>query len=313
MGVCRVHRAQLFQVQGAWEQAESEAARVCEELADFDRATTAEGYYELGEVRRLRGDLPGAEEAFRQAHARGREPQPGLALLRLAQGRVDEAHVSIETALSAGPQDALSRAWLCVACVEVSLAAGRIDMARTACEELKAAASHFGSSLLTAAAEQADGAVLIAEGDAAVALQVLRSACLRWQRLNVPYEVARTRVQLTRAYEALGDRSAAGLELEAAAQVFRSLGAEVDLRAIERRRQREGNAGHGLTERELEILALVSDGRSNRDIAVALTISEKTVARHLTNIYTKLGLTSRTEAARFAFENGLSAVVRKTT
>jgi DNA-binding NarL/FixJ family response regulator len=329
MGICRAHRAQLFRLQGDWELAEREAAQVCEELAGFDLGTVAEGYYQIGEVRRLRGDLAGAEEAFKQAHAYGREPQPGLALLRLAQGRIDEALVSIQTALTTGPQDPLHRAWLCIACAEASLAAGRVDAARMAGDELRAAATTFQSSVFKAAADQVDGAVLVTEGALEEGLQSLRSACVRWQQLSAPYETARVRVLLARAYAALGDGSSAALELDAASQVFQSLGAMVDLHSIEMQRdERQGadpgahpgahtaghqGAAHGLTGRELEVLALVSAGQSNRGIAEALTISEKTVARHLTNIYGKLGLSSRTEAVRYAFEQGLSGDIRKTS
>jgi tetratricopeptide (TPR) repeat protein len=186
LGVCRVHRAQIFQTQGAWQQAEIEAARACEQLAGFDTGNVGEGHYRIGELRRLRGDFAGAERSFREAHALGRDPQPGLALLRLAQGRVDEARTSIQTSLATGPSEMLHRAWLCVACVEVSLAAGATQAARTACDELRSAAAAFGSSVLRAAAEQAHGAVLLAEGDPRGALGSLRSACLSWQQLDAP-------------------------------------------------------------------------------------------------------------------------------
>jgi ATP/maltotriose-dependent transcriptional regulator MalT len=312
-GVCRVHRAQLFQMQGAWQMAESEAADVCRELADFDLATVAEGQYQVGEVRRLRGDLRGAEEAYRQSHALGRDPQPGLALLRLAQDRIDEAHTAIQTALDAASKDEPRRAWLWGAAVEISLAARRLDLARVACDQLSAAAATFETSALSAAAEQARGAVLLREGRAREALPVLRSACLRWQRLGAPYETARVRTLLATAYEALGDMSATALELEAAEQVFRSLGAAVDLRALAQRRGPKPEVDGGLTQRELEVLALVSSGQTNRGIAESLTISEKTVARHLTNIYGKLGVSSRTEAVRFALERGLGQGIRRTS
>ncbi|HWO72787.1 MAG TPA: LuxR C-terminal-related transcriptional regulator [Dehalococcoidia bacterium] len=310
LGICRAHRAQLFQMQGAWEQAETEAARVCEELADFDLSTVAEAFYRLAELRRLRGDLAGAEDAFRRSHALGRDPQPGLALLRLSQGKVQEAFTSIRHALAAGPQAALHRAWLCIACVEISVAADRIDVARATAEELKGTAARFESSVLTAAAEQAEGTVLLSEGKPEEALGVLRSACLHWQQLNAPYESARVRVLLASCYEALMDSEAAVMELDAAAQVFRSLGAIRDLRAIDSRKTKPPEPS-GLTRRELVILALLSEGHSNRNIAEMLTISEKTVARHLTNIYTKLGLSSRTEAVRFAFEHGLDSASAK--
>lgn len=306
MGVCRVHRAQVFQAHGAWEQAEREAARVCEELAGFDLGTVAEGYYQVGEVRRLRGDLSAAEAAFRQAHEFGRDPQPGLALLRLAQGRVEAASASIQAALAAQSQDRLARARLCAAQVEVALAAGEIETARAASEELGETARVYGSSGLEAAAPQARGAVLLAEGRAAEALPLLRTACLLWQRLNAPYEIARVRMLLARTYDALADHDAAGLELDAAEAVFTRLGATPDTKRIAELRGGATLPG-GLTEREAEVLAMVAAGRSNREIAGALVISEKTVARHLSNIFTKLALSSRTAAAAYAFEHNLAS------
>ena len=305
MGVCRVHRAQVFQAHGAWEEAEREAARVCEELAGFDLGTVAEGYYQMGEVRRLRGDLSGAEAAFRRAHEHGRDPQPGLALLRLAQGRVHAAAASIRDALAAASRDQLARARLCAAQVEIALEGGDPESARLATDELEEAARVFRTSGLEAAAPQARGAVLLAEGRVAEALQPLREACLLWQRLNAPYEAARVRLLLARAYAALGNDDTAALELDAAEAAFTRLGALLDARKAAALRRGTSLPG-GLTEREAEVIALVAAGRSNREIADALVISEKTVARHLSNIFTKLGLPSRTAAAAFAFEHGLA-------
>jgi DNA-binding NarL/FixJ family response regulator len=304
MGVCRVHRAQVFQAHGAWEQAEREATRVCEELADFDLGTVGEGYYQLGEVRRLRGEFAAAEEAFRQAHQRGRDPQPGLALLRLAQGRLEAAAGSIQAALAVAVRDRLLRARLCAARVEIALATGEIDTARSACDELEETAGIYRSSGLLAAAQHARGAVLLAGGQAVEALQTSRAACLLWQQLNAPYEVARVRVVLARAHEALGDTDAAALELDAAEAVFTRLGAAPDAKRVAEMRRRP-LLPDGLTEREAEVLSLVAAGSSNREIAGSLVISEKTVARHLSNIFTKLGLTSRTAAAAYAFEHRL--------
>ena len=305
MGVCRVHRAQVFQAHGAWAEAEREAARVCVELADFDRGTVAEGQYQLGEVRRLRGDLAGAEAAFRQAHELGRDPQPGLALLRLAQGRVDAASASIRAALAAAQGDRLTRARLCAAQVEIALEAGEVQVARLACEELEETAASYRSSGLEAAAPQARGAALLVEGKPEEALQSLRAACLLWQRLNAPYEVARVRVLLARTYEALGDAEVAALELDAAEAVFARLGARPDAKRVAELRRRPALPG-GLSEREAEVLRLVAGGCTNREIAAKLVISEKTVARHLSNIFTKLGLPTRTAAAAYAFERGLA-------
>jgi DNA-binding NarL/FixJ family response regulator len=309
MGVCRVHRAQVLQAHGAWDQAEREAARVCDELADFDLATVGEGYYQLGEVRRLRGELAAAEDAFRQAHRFGRDPQPGLALLRLAQARTEAAAASIQTALVA-TQDRLARARLCAAQVEIALAARDLDAARTASAELEETAGMYRTSGLLAAAQHARAAVLLADGQAAETIQTARAAGLLWQQLSVPHEVARIRVLLAQAHVALADHDAAALELDAAEAVFTRLGATLDARRVADLRRPASLPG-GLTEREAEVLAFVAAGRTNREIAGTLVISEKTVARHLSNIFTKLGLASRTAAAAYAFEHGLAARARE--
>jgi DNA-binding NarL/FixJ family response regulator len=308
-GVCRVHRSQVLQRKGAWAQAEREAALVCRDLADLHVAGAAEGHYQLGELRRLRGDLDGAEAAYLQAHALGRDPQPGLALLRLAQGRTSTAAASIRAALTAVTHDRLARAWLCAAQVEVALAAGDLETAGRAGDELGRTASTYGSSGLEAAALQARGAVLLAGGRPEAALPTLRAACRRWQELDAPYDAARVRLLLSRTYRALGDADAAGRELDAAGAVFERLGATPDVERVAALRGRPSLPA-GLTGREAEVLALVAAGRTNREIAEALVLSHKTVARHLSNIFTKLEVTSRTQAAAYAFEHGLAAPER---
>jgi DNA-binding CsgD family transcriptional regulator len=308
-GVCRVHRCQVLQRKGAWAQAEREAALVCRDLADLHVAGAAEGHYQLGELRRLRGDLDGAEAAYLQAHALGRDPQPGLALLRLAQGRAATAAASLRAALTAVTSDRLARAWLCAAQVEVALAAGDSGTAGRASEELGRTASTYGSSGLEAAALQAGGAVLLAGGRPEAALPTLRAACRRWQELDAPYDAARIRLLLSRAYQALGDADAAGRELDAAGAVFERLGAAPDLEQVGALRGRPSLPG-GLTGREAEVLALVAAGRTNREIAERLVLSPKTVARHLSNIFVKLEVTSRTQAAAYAFEHGLATPER---
>lgn len=304
MGVCRVHRAQVMIAHGSWEQAEWEAERVCTELADFDAGTTAEAYYQLAEVRRLRGELSAAEAAYRQAHGFGRNPLPGLALLRLAQGRTDAALSTLQAAVAAEAPDRLKCARLCSALVEVALAAGEVAAARQACAVLEATADLYRSSGLLAAAQHSRAAVLLAEGRAREAITAGRAAGLRWQQINVPYEVARTRVVIARAHTLLGDHDAASLELDAARDAFWRLGAVLDARGIEQLHRKTSLPG-GLTEREAEVLAQVAAGASNREIARTLVISEKTVARHLSNIFTKLELNSRTAAAAYAFEQGI--------
>jgi DNA-binding NarL/FixJ family response regulator len=308
-GVCRVHRSQVLQRKGAWAQAEREATLVCQDLAGLHVAGAAEGHYQLGELRRLRGDLDGAEAAYLQAHALGRDPQPGLALLRLAQGRAATAAASLRAALAAVTADRLARAWLCAAQVEVALAAGDPETAGRASEELGRTASTYGSSGLEAAALQARGAVLLAGGRPEAALPTLRAACRRWQELDAPYDAARVRLLLSRAYQALGDTDTAGRELDAAGTVFERLGATPDLDQVAALRGRPALPG-GLTGREAEVLALVAAGRTNREIAELLVLSPKTVARHLSNIFVKLAVTSRTQAAAYAFEHGLATPER---
>ena len=305
-GICRVHRAQVLQSRGEWDQAEQEAARACSDLVGISLGTVAEAHYEQGEIRRLRGNLAGAEDAFKRAHEFGRDPQPGLALLRLAQGRVEAAATSIHAALAAETSDRLTRARLCIAQVEIALAAGDDATARDACEELHGAAAAFGSVGLEAASERARGATLLAAGDVPGALRALKAACRTWQELDAPYDAAKTRLLLAQAYRVLGDEDAATLEFDAARDAFERLGAAFDARATEELRG-SGFVSGGLTEREAEVLRLVAAGKSNQEIAAELFISKKTVARHISNIFTKLNLTSRTAVAAYAFEHGLAS------
>lgn len=303
-GICRVHRAQVLQAQGDWLRAEHEASRACQDMSHVHVLTAAEAHYELGEIRRLKGDLPGAEESFKQAHRLGRDPQPGLALLRLTEGRVDVAVGSLRAALAGERTNHLKRARLCAAQVEVALAAGDLETAAGACAELESTAHAYGSSGLEATASHARGQVRLAEGVTSEALAALRAACRSWQDLDAPYHSARTRVLIAEAYRALGDASAAELELEAAHVVFQRLGATTDARYTAERAAGTPPPG-GLSDREVEVLRLVSTGSSNREIAEELVISEKTVHRHLSNIFGKLELSSRTAAAAFAYEHGL--------
>jgi DNA-binding CsgD family transcriptional regulator len=302
-GICRVHRAQVMQIQGDWEGAESEADRACRDMIGVHIGTAAGGQYEIGEIRRLRGDSAGAEEAFKRAHELGRDPQPGLALLRLAQGRIDLAVASMRAALDA-TADPLGRARLCVAHVEIALAAGDISAADTTTSELEQTAATYSSPGLQAAAKAARGAVLLAQGRAREALAELREACRRWQQLEAPYEAAKTRLLLADAHRALEDEDAVTLELDAADAVFRRLGADWDARSVTNRRA-DAALPAGLTEREVEVLQLVAAGQSNREIAAELFLSERTVHRHVSNILAKLAAPSRAVATAFAYEHGL--------
>jgi DNA-binding CsgD family transcriptional regulator len=303
-GICRVHRSRVRQLTGAWDEAEREAEQVCIELANLHTAAAAKAHYQVGEIRRLRGDVDGAEHAYQEAHALGRDPQPGLALLRLAQGRADAAAASIRAALLA-ERNRLLRAGLRGAQVEIALAIGATDEAREAAADLKAIALQYGSCGLEVAARHATGAVLLAAGQPEEALPVLRDACRDWSELAAPYDCARVRVLLAKVYRLLGDEDSAARELQVARESFDRLGAAHDL--VE---EADGSGGAkppgGLTPREIDVLAQVAAGKTNRVIARTLSISEKTVARHLANIFDKLGVKTRTAAAAFAFGHGLA-------
>ena len=304
-GICRVHRSQVLQTTGDWSRAEAEAARVSVDLADIHVLAAAEGFYQVGELRRLCGDLAAAAAAYRRAHELGRDPQPGHALLRMAEGAPGPAAASVETALLARAGHRLARAPLRAAQVEIALARDDLVAARAAVDELSATAAVYGSSGLTGAAARATGALLLAEGRPADALPVLVEACRIWHGCGARHDTARVRVLLARAYRSLGDIDSAARELDIADATFAALGARPDRAVVAvLRGSRDARPG-GLTAREVEVLTCLAAGRTNREIAAALVISEKTVGRHLAHIFTKLRVTSRTAAAAFAHEHGL--------
>jgi ATP/maltotriose-dependent transcriptional regulator MalT len=305
-GRCLVHRAQLKRLHGDWPAALDEARLAGERFAQaMNPGAIAGAWYLQGDVQRLTGRFEEAEEAYREASRLGLEPQPGLALLRLAQGKLDASAAAIRRAV-AESTDPAARAGLLPAFVEIMLAVDDLDAAREACDELDKIASGYGTDLLRALAAQARGALELAAGDANAALVKLREACRAWQELEAPYELAVARVLLGRARRLVGDEEGFDLELDAARAVFEQLGATPSVAAVAALAGQgdEGDA-HGLTSRELEVLRLVAKGRSNREIASALVISEHTVARHVQNIFTKLGVPSRTAAGAFAFEHDL--------
>ena len=299
-GRCLVHRAAILQLGGAWSEAFDEARLAAERLLETKNPSAGLALYRQGELLRLRGEFEAADEAYRGASRSGWEPQPGLAQLRLAQGKRDAALAAIRRA-SAEATEPLKRAALLPARVEIALAAGELDEARTACLELRELAQEYESPMLDAIVAHADGAVALGEGDGRSAVASLRHAQRIWLELDAPYEVARSRELIARACSALGDDEASTLELEAAREIFERLGAGPDLERASMRRDRD----HGLSQRELEVLRLVAAGKSNREIASMLVISEHTVARHLQNIYAKLDLSSRAGATAFAFEHRL--------
>ncbi len=229
-GMCRVYRASVMRVRGEWPEAEQEAWRAYEELRDFNVSYAAESLYELGEIRLGVGDLAAAEDAFRQAHELGREPEPGRSILRLAEGKVKTAAASIRRALADDSPDRLHRAHLLPAQVEIAIAGGELEVAKTAATELEEIAKAYGVAALQARAASARGAVQLAEGDATAAVQCLRRAWHLWQEVDCPYETARTRLGLAAAYRFEGDEEAAALELKAAKATFERLGAALDVR-----------------------------------------------------------------------------------
>jgi DNA-binding CsgD family transcriptional regulator len=302
-GRCLVHRAQLLQLQGAWSDALEETNRADRRFEQsMNRMAAARACYLRGEVHRLRGELAGADEAYREASRLGGEPQPGLALLRLAQGNRDAAAASIRR-VAAETADRLRRAALLPAYAEIMLAVGEVDEARRVCDELEATSAESESEMLRAMGATTRGAVELAAGDPAGALASLRQAVQAWNELEAPYEAARARVLAGLACRELGDEDAFALELDTARGAFEELGAAPDVAAVDALRGRRD--AHGLSGRELEVLGLVAAGKSNREIASELVISEHTVARHVQNIFSKLGVTSRTAAGAFAFEHGL--------
>jgi ATP/maltotriose-dependent transcriptional regulator MalT len=305
-GMCRINRAQLANLRGEWSQAEAEAIRATEELIAFSPALAAEALYETGEVRRRRGDLAGAEVAFERAHELGVEPQPGLALLRLAQGKVDAALTALRTAVMGASGNRLRRARLQGALADAALEAGDLDDAREAVDEMDAIARESDAPVLAASAATVRGSVLLAERDVPGALASLRRAGALWQELRLPYESARARTLYGLALRAAGDEDDARLELRAALAAFERLGAARDAAGASDLLRGPAALPGGLTAREAEVLRLVASGKTNRDIGVELVISEHTVARHLQNIFGKLGVSSRSAAAAFAYEHDLA-------
>jgi ATP/maltotriose-dependent transcriptional regulator MalT len=303
--MCRVNRSELARLRGSWSEAEAEAVRATDEMLAIEPGIAGSAFSQLGEIRRRLGDLAGAEAAFERAQELGADPQPGLALLRLSQRRVGAARSALRLALEAEHHPP-RRARLLSAQVEASIAGGAIEEARDAAEELQTIASSTHLPAFAAAAATAAGSVALADGDPARAIGALRSAAAAWRDLRLPYETAGARALLGRALLAGGDEDAARLELRAALADFERLGARPDVAATRSLLGGAPGLPGGLTAREVEVLRLVATGKTNRDIAVELVISEHTVARHLQNSFAKIGVSSRAAATAYAFEHGIA-------
>lgn len=305
-GECRVNRSEILRLHGAWREAAVEADLARERLRGRGPApVAAAAEYQRAEGLRLVGAFDEAERAYRDAHRLGRQPQPGLALLRLARGGIPAAAHAIRRVCGETTAP-LKRARLLPAAVDVLIAAGAPGEARHAAEELERIATAFGTVALRAMAAQAAGTVALAEGNPEEALRSLRRSFEGWRELAAPYHVARVRMLVGRACAALGDEEAAGLEFEAAGETFEALGAHPDLERV-RAAEREAVDGprHGLTPRQLEVLRAMADGATNRSIADRLAISQRTVDRHVSNIFDKLGVGSRAEATAYAVRHHL--------
>jgi DNA-binding CsgD family transcriptional regulator len=305
-GLCRIHRAELLEMNGSWQESLAEARLAANSLVRAIAADTAGGAaYQEAEIHRLRGEYDSAEEFYRTANRHGFEPQPGMALLRLAQGRGEQAAASIKRVLTA-TGDTLRRTRLLPAFVEIMIATGAIEDARAGCKELEESAARFATDILVALASQARGEVEWVEGEPNAALACFRKAFATWRRLGAPFIEARLRLKLGQICRALGDEDGAQMEFEAARAAFAELGAAPDLDRAETLLSRpHPRASKGLTSRELEVLALVAAGDTNRSIAARLGLSEKTIDRHVSNLFDKLAVSSRAAATALAIRNNL--------
>jgi DNA-binding NarL/FixJ family response regulator len=304
-GSCQVHRSEILQLAGEWQKALAHAERASSgDLAAADRDAVGDAFYMQGEIHRLRGELAQAEDAYLQSSQLGREPQPGLAQLRTAQGRHRVAFNALKRLLGE-TTDLLARARLLPAFLEICLELGEHPEASSAAAELERIASQYESEVLGAISAHARGLCLLSQGDAQAALGPLRRAFYVWQRLGAPYEEARSRLALSRACQALGDSEGARLSLEAARILFEQLGAARDLAGLDHPSAAAAASAQSLTPRELQVLRLVATGKTNRMIAEELKLSEKTIDRHVSNIFQKIDVASRAAATAYAYEHEL--------
>ena len=302
-GQCSLHRGQIMRLHGAYDEALAEYALAQRRYqAEGTPAPAGRALTEQGDVQRIRGRLDEAEAAYQKAAELGHEPQPGLALVWLARGRTAAA-ISAINRLLAEAQGPVHQSWMLPAAVEILVSAGLVDQARQHSDELAGIASSFGNAALRAMARYAAATVHLASGETEDALSNARESSRLWSEVGSPYESARARVLVARALRELGDEDSATAEFAVARRTFAEVGAAPAAHEVDRLLGRERPGG--LTEREVEVLRLVAAGRSNHEIADVLVLSQKTVERHLSNIFTKLDVPSRTAAAAYAHEHGL--------
>ncbi len=311
-GQCLVHRSEILQLKGEWPDASVEAQRACDWYEEREQRSPGRAFYQRAELLRLCGEFEAANDSYQEAVRAGFEPQPGLSLLRLAEGQVDAAAAAIRRVVNEsddgqGPGGGLARAKVLGPYVEIMLACNDIKSARDGADELARVAAETNTPFLEAAAAEGMGAVLLAEGDPNAALGTLREGWKAWQKLEASFESARVQALIGRACRQLGDEDTARGHLEAARTVFERLGASpaLELLDADMRGLATGPTSQ-LTEREREVLALLASGKTNRQIGEALHISEHTVARHVSNLFNKLAVSSRTAAAAFAHKHGLA-------
>jgi len=304
LGNCRIYRSRLMFLNGAWPDALDEIAAVCTDLDGYAGWVCGHAYYQLGEVRRLRGEWDAAEDAYRRAAEHGCPTQPGLALLRLAEGDVDAASAGVRRALTevTAKPDRLD---LLKAAVTIYLEEGRIEAARDAVTEFEEITRELTTPAVEAETSAVRGALALSEGDPGSALPLLRRAVGTWHEQDAPHEVAKLNVLIGQACRALADHDGARLEFSAARETFERLGARPDLAQLDRiiAATGAGSETHGLTRREIEVLCLIARGKANRAIANELQLSERTVHRHVSNIFTKLDVDSRTAAVAYGIKH----------
>lgn len=297
-GICRIHRLQLASIEGDWEAAEAAIEQSGSELVGRNNWVAGEAFYQLGELRRLRGNVTGAFKAYARARSLGTDPQPGESLLQQASGEKDAAWSGLCEALAG--RDQLACARLLQSAVEIALARGFMEEANRLCVQLEETAEVFATTGFRAWAGQARAALLIAQSQYAEALPVLKATAGEYRAMHARYETARTYELLSQAHRGLGQTGAAAADSAAALAIYRELGALPDIQRLD-----GGRLPGGLTRREADVLALIAAGATNKETAEALFISQKTVGRHLANIFVKIGVSSRTAAAAWAHGHGV--------